>query len=333
MGGTVFLGRHMVEAALARGWDVTAFNRGVTGTDVPGAESVRGDRESAGDLARLAGLGPWDAVVDVCGYVPRVVGESVRALSPAAGTYAFVSSVSAYAFRKASSVDEHSPRLDCPADAGPEDGNYGELKAGCERAVEEGFEGTALIINPGLIVGPHENVGRIPYWLRRAARGGPFIAPGHPDRSMQLIDARDIAEFTMNGIEKGYEGRYFTTGIHGNVTWGELISTCVEATGSDAEPVWIDDDFLLDHEVGVWDELPLWAPARPDFAGVWLTSSGKALEAGLSCRAVEDSIRDTWTWLGSGDVPDLLPSYRERPRVGIAEEKERDIITAWRNRR
>lgn len=332
LGGSVFVGRHLVEAALARGWEVTTFNRGRTSPDVPGAAAVHGDRESEQDLGRLAGHGPWDAVVDVCGYTPRVVQASVRALSPRADAYAFVSTVSAYRNRVARAVDEDSPRFDCPPDAGPDDGNYGELKAGCERAVEEGFDGTALLIVPGVIIGPHENVGRMPYWLRRAARGGPFVAPGHPDRSMQLIDARDIAAFTLDALEKGYDGRYFTSGVPGSTTWGELLSVCVDVTGSDARPVWIDDDFLLEHGVGVWDELPLWAPATPEFAGVWLASSGKALAAGLSCRPVEESLRDTWGWLSGDDVPDPLPAYLDRPTKGMAAEKERDVLEAWRAR-
>lgn len=332
LGGSVFLGRHVVEAALSRGWQVTTFNRGVTCPDVPGVEVVRGDRDSQGDMARLAGLGPWDAVVDVCGYTPRVVRESVRALSGHASTYAFVSTVSAYADRGSRGIDEDTPRHPCAADAGPEDGHYGELKAGCERAVEEGFDGSVLTIVPGVIVGPHENIGRLPYWLRRAARGGEFVAPGHPDRSMRLIDARDIAEFTLDALEKRYEGRYFTTGVSGNVTWGELLSLCVEATGSGARPVWVDDDFLLQRGIRVWDELPLWAPAKPEFAGVWLASSDKALAAGLSCRPVEDTLRDTWAWLAGGDAPARLPSYRDRPGVGLSAERERDILTAWHGR-
>lgn len=332
LGGSVFLGRHVVRAALDRGWEVTTFNRGVTSPDLPGVEAVRGDRESADDLARLAGHGPWDAVVDVCGFTPRTVQASVRALTGKAGTYAFVSSVSAHKDFGGRYIDEDTPRYRCAADAGPDDGDYGELKAGCELAVEEGFDGQVLIVSPGIIIGPHENVGRIPYWLRRAARGGEFIAPGHPDRAMRLIDVRDVAAFILDGVDRGYQGRYLTTGVPWNTNWGELLSVCVDATGAGAQPVWIDDEFLLQHDVGVWDELPLWAPARPDFAGAWLASSDKALAAGLACRPVEESLRDTWAWLSGEDAPGRLPSYRPSPTRGLAEDKERRILQAWHRR-
>ncbi|HEX2361668.1 MAG TPA: NAD-dependent epimerase/dehydratase family protein, partial [Jiangellaceae bacterium] len=163
IGGSVFLGRAFVTEALRRGHEVTTFNRGLTGADVPGVEIVRGDRQLTADLERLVDDRRWDAVVDVCGFAPRVVGESVRLLSGHADSYLFVSSISAIRDWPAEPVDEASARHECAPDAGPE-GDYGVLKAGCERAVETGFGGRVLIISPGLILGPHENVGRLPWW-------------------------------------------------------------------------------------------------------------------------------------------------------------------------
>ncbi|HSA51666.1 MAG TPA: NAD-dependent epimerase/dehydratase family protein, partial [Yinghuangia sp.] len=150
LGGTVFLGRAIVEAALGRGHAVTTFNRGRTGTDVPGGTAVRGDRENGADLDRLASHGPWDAVVDVCGFTPRVVGDAVRALDGRADAYAFISSVSAYEDWPRARIDETSPRFACSPGADESAGDYGTLKAGCERAVERGFGGRTLVVQPGL---------------------------------------------------------------------------------------------------------------------------------------------------------------------------------------
>ncbi|MBG0830780.1 NAD-dependent epimerase/dehydratase family protein [Planomonospora sp. ID67723] len=332
IGGSVFLGRAIVEEALRRGHEVTTFNRGVSGEDLPGVEAVRGDRESREDLARLADGREWDAVVDVCGFVPRVVGDSVRALNGRAATYAFISSISACsAWPATGPTDEDSPRFECAPDAGPQDGDYGVLKAGCERAVEQGFDGSALIIEPGLILGPHENVGRLPWWLTRTARGGKVLAPGDPQVAMQLVDARDIASFTLSQAEAETADRFFVSGIEGNSTYGGFLDECRTVTGSDAEFVWVDDRFLLDREVQPWTELPLWAPDDPEFAGVWRPSSAKARAAGLVCRPVAETVRDTWAWLR--EIPEDRRSFGSaRLHHGIAPEKEAKILDEWEQR-
>jgi 2'-hydroxyisoflavone reductase len=257
-----------------------------------------------------------------------VVGDSARLLSAHAEGYVFISSISALPDWPARPVDESSPRHDCSPDAGPQDGDYGQLKAGCECAVEESFDGRVLVISPGLILGPHENVGRLPWWLRRIARGGRVLAPGDPGRAMQVIDARDIAAFGLAQIAAGASGRFLTSGVVGNTTFGRWLSDCVDVTGSDAELVWVDDTFLLEHHVETWTELPLWAPLQPDLAAVWLPSSDKALAAGLTCRPVTETVRDTWAWLSSG-VPDTLPAYRDIPDHGIDPAKESAILEAW----
>ncbi|ADG89018.1 reductase [Thermobispora bispora] len=328
IGGGIFLGRAIVAEALARGHRVTTFNRGRTGVDLPGTTIIRGDREVPADLDRLAAAGPWDAVIDVCGYTPRIVLESVRRLSGRAGHYTFISSVSAYRdWPMTPGIDESSPRFDCPPDAGEEYGEYGVLKAGCERAVEEHFRGATLVIRPGLIVGPNDNIGRLPWWLTRIARGGRVLAPGDPDRPLQLIDARDIAAFTVDQVERGTAGRFLTGGVPGNTTFGGLLADCLEITGSGAEPVWVDDGFLLDHDVRPWTELPLWLPEAQG-PGVWTHSSAKALAAGLTCRPVRESVRDTWAWLK--DIPEERRGFGPPwLRHGIDPDKEARILAAW----
>lgn len=332
LGGSVFLGRAIVAEAIGQGHAVTTFNRGRSGSDVPGVEAVHGDREVTEDLERLADGREWDAVIDVCGFTPRVVLDSVRRLSGHAPHYTFISSISAFPDWPAKpGVNETFPRHECPPDADADFGDYGVRKAGCERAVEEGFAGEILIIDPGLILGPHENVGRLPWWLTRIARGGRVLAPGDPSRAIQLIDARDIASFTVDHALKGTTGRYFTGGIPGNATFGSWLQDCVEVTGSEAELVWVNDQFLLDHEVKQWTELPLWTADNPDAAGIWTHSSAKALAAGLTCRPVTETVRDTWAWLK--EIPENQRSFATSMLShGIAPEKEAAILTAWATR-
>jgi 2'-hydroxyisoflavone reductase len=331
IGGSVFLGRAIVVEALRRGHRVTTFNRGRTGSDVPGVEIVRGDRQVTADLERLVDGRTWDAVVDVCGFTPRVVGESARLLSGHAECYVFISSISAIRDWPAKPVDDDSPLFECPPDAGPDDGDYGVLKAGCERAVDAHFDGRALVISPGLILGPHENVGRLPWWLRRIARGGRVLAPGDPARAMQVIDARDIAAFALAQLETGSAGRFLTSGEPGNTTFGGLLSDCVNVTRSAAELVWVEDSFLVEHGVEEWTELPLWTTGGPETAAIWQASSKTALATGLQCRPVTQTVQDTWAWIESGGA-DVLASYRDLPRHGIDAPKEAAILDAWLTR-
>lgn len=328
IGGTVFLGRAIVDEALRRGHEVTVFNRGRSGPALAGVETVRGDREDEGALAALVEGRSWDQVVDTCGFEPLTVAKSVRALAGRAGAYAFVSSFHAYADWPALGVDESMPRHACAVDASPDDVPYNALKAGCERVVEEGFPGGALIVNPGIIVGPGENVGRLPWWLETIARGGRVLAPGSPHGSLQLVDARDIAAFLLGRLADGGLGRYLTTGVRGNTTMGELLAACVEATGSDAELVWADEQFLQDQGVSPWTELPLWAPDIPELSGTWTASSAKALAAGMRCRPMAETVADTWQALQGGGYP--APKYLQgKIPVGLDKDKHDTVLTAW----
>jgi 2'-hydroxyisoflavone reductase len=332
IGGSTFLGRTYVEEAVRRGFEVTTFNRGVSGTDLPEVEAVHGDREVAADLERLvAGGRRWDMVVDTPGYVPRVVGAAARLLADRVSTYVFISSISASGEWPARIADE-STALECPPDAGPEDGDYGVLKAGCERAVMQALGDRGLVIRPGLILGPYENVGRLPTWLNRMSRGGRLLAPGRPDKPMQLVDARDIVLFTYQLVEAGTSGEVFqVTAPAGNATYASWLGDCREVTGADAELVWVEDRFLLDHDVQPWTELPLWTPDGPEFAHVWAASTAKAEAAGLRCRPVQDTVRDTWQWI----CTDGLPEFRKYDHMGphgIDPDKERAILAAWDRR-
>ncbi|GAA2265640.1 NAD-dependent epimerase/dehydratase family protein [Streptomyces amakusaensis] len=329
IGGSVFLGRAFVQEAIARGHSLSLFNRGKSGPDVEGAENLRGDRESADDLEALAAAGPWDAVIDTSGFHPRTVGQSARALSGRAGTYLFVSSFHIYADWPAGPIDESSDRLDCPPDAAVDEVPGNALKAGCERAVEKYFAGDALILNPGLIVGPRETPGRLLWWLERMARGGEVLAPGRAGQPVQLIDARDIAVFGLDLLEAGEAGRYLVTGPQGTTTLGELLELCARVTGAGARPVWVPEDFLADQGVGPWTELPLWALEQPAMAGAWAASPARAVAAGLRARPLAETVADTWEWL-RGRGPSETP-YRQGDIVlGIDPEKERAVLGAWR---
>jgi 2'-hydroxyisoflavone reductase len=303
IGGSVFLGRAYVEEALARGHEVTTFNRGSSNPDLYGdeVEQLHGDRER--DLSALEGR-VWDAVVDTCGYTPDVVGRSVALLRKAVGHYGFVSSVSVYADRLRSPVDESSAvKTDERQDEG--DGGYGRRKAECERVVDAAFGDRALILRPGVIVGPREDVGRLPYWLTAAATTDPVLAPAPPDRTIQLIDARDIAAFGLGHAELERGGVFNVTAPEGDQTFRDLVTECLDVTGSDADVTWVDDARLGAAGVETWTELPLWAPV--EYAGAWAVDVTRAQEAGLTCRPLERTVADTWEWLRG--VPDYRPRF------------------------
>jgi 2'-hydroxyisoflavone reductase len=314
LGGTSFLGRHLAEAALARGDQVTLFNRGRTNPDLfPEAEKLRGDRD--GGLAPLEGR-TWDAVVDTSGYFPRLVRASAELLAPNVGHYTFISTVSVYADLSAG-PDESSPlgTLDDETveDFGPEYENYGPLKALSEREVEHALPGRTLILRPGLIVGPFDPTDRFTYWPRRLARGGEILAPGPPERRTQFIDARDLAAWLLWLADAGTTGVFNAT--NEGVTFGELLA------GGDVG--WVDDAFLVDQGVGEWIELPLWI-ADPKFAGMDRADVSRAVAAGLTFRPVADTVRDTATW-------DSTRGEYEA-RAGLTAEREAELLAAWRKR-
>lgn len=327
IGGTSFLGRAAAEEALRRGDEVTTFNRGQTGPDVDGVEALRGDRDDEVALVQLKGR-EYDGVVDTCGFVPRVVGKATRALADNVGHYAYVSSISASSRWPAEVAHDDDEGAPCLSDAGPDDGDYGVLKAGCERAVREAFGDRSTIARAGLILGPHENVGRLTWWLSRMARGGEVLAPGDPELAMQLIDVRDLASYLLDSIVTRTSGTYNVSAPPGNVTMGSWLGDAARAAGTDTELTWVDDDFLLAQDVETWTELPLWSPTAGDAANVWNADTSGAARTGLGCRPVSETVADTWAWmLADGVAPDdEVGRFRGN---GIDADKERRILADW----
>src|SRR5215203_624305 len=282
LGGTVFLGRHLVEAALAGGHDVTLFNRGQHNPELfPAVEKLRGDRD--GDLSALEGR-RWDAVIDTSGYVPRIVGASAALLAPNAGHYTFISSLSVYGDTRSPGMDESVPvaTIDDPANESVQE-YYGALKALSEQAAERAMPGRVLSVRAGLIVGPHDPTDRFTYWPRRVAEGGDVLAPGQPERFIQFIDVRDLAAWTVTMAESGGTGIYNANGRHDTTTMADLLETCTAVAGSDARLIWVDDAFLSEQGAGPWMQLPLWIPeSNAEMAGFLRVSSDKAIADGLT---------------------------------------------------
>jgi 2'-hydroxyisoflavone reductase len=318
LGGTLFLGRHVVESALARGHRVTLFNRGTHAVPWHEVERVIGDRD--GGLGALDGR-RFDAVVDTSGYVPRLVAASARKLAACVDQYTFVSSISVYRDLSLPGQDEEGEVLTVD-DPSNEDfrTHYGALKALSERAVEAAMPGRALHVRPGLIVGPFDTSGRFDWWIRRMAVGGDVLAPGDPRRAIQLIDARDLAGWIVAMAESRRIGTFNATGPDRPLTMGDLLETCRSAAGGDARLTWVDDAFLVDQGVAPFTEMPLWLP--PDSAGLLQVDVSKAIGAGLRFRPLADSVRDTAAWLR---IRETAPATA----VGLTAERERALLAAW----
>ena len=314
LGGTKFLGRAAVETALARGHEVTLFNRGETNPELfPEAEKLRGDRTQ--DLEVLSGR-EWDAVLDPSGFIPSVVRASAEALADSASHYLFVSSVSAYA-SLAEPTDEESPVAelgDLPDDRLTEDySNYGPLKALSEQAVAEVFGEQQATVRPGLIVGANDPTGRFTYWPHRVARGGRVLAPAPPEAQVQFIDAKDLGSWLVDLSERQAGGVYNAT--HPGRSWREVLETCREVSGSDASFEWVPAELLKEHEVGEWMELPLWI-ADPDAAAMHEVDVSRAVAVGLTFRPLEETVRDTLEHAAGIDG------------VGLTPEREAELLAA-----
>jgi 2'-hydroxyisoflavone reductase len=324
LGGTVFLGRHLVDVAYMRGHSVTLFNRGQHNPDLfPDVERLRGNRD--GDLDALRGR-KWDAVIDTCGYVSRVVRASAELLADAVGHYTFISSLSVYADTRKAGIDENDP-VGTLKDESVEDitgETYGPLKALCEQAAEHAMPGRVLNVRPGLIVGPHDPTDRFTYWPVRVARGGDVLAPGRAERRVAFIDGRDLAEWIIRAIDLRLTGVYNADGPDYVLSMGQLLDASRQVSGSDANFVWVDEKFLIDAGAAPWSEVPLWIPeSDPDAAGFFAFSIDKALAAGLTFRSLEETIRDTLAWNAA------RPADREW-RAGLKPEREAELLKRWR---
>lgn len=297
LGGTVFLGRALVEDARRRGHTLTLFNRGQTnGGLFPDVETLYGNRDGA--LEALQGR-RWDAVIDTCGYVPRVVRQSTSLLARSVGQYVFISSISVYADTSQPGMTEDQPTAQLEVEIVDETNSayYGPFKAQCEQVVQSGLPGRALIVRPGLLVGPHDQTDRFTYWPHRIAQGGEVLAPGRPERPIQFIDVRDLAAWILNQVENQQNGVFNAASPSGWATMGSLLQACIQVTQSNASLKWAPDDFLMQQSVGEWIELPLWlSESDPTIAGFLRFDVSRALARGLTLRPVEETILDTLNW-------------------------------------
>jgi len=328
IGGTVFVGRALVEAAKPRGHEITLFNRGEHNPEIfPDVEKLRGDRD--GGLDALRGR-EWDAVIDTCGCFPRVVRQSVRALSDAVRHYTFISSISVYGdFREP--WDENGPleRIDASeAEAATtiSGGNYGPLKVACEEVVANEFAGNSLIVRPGLIVGPHDPTDRFTYWPVRIGRGGDTLVPGSHEGRTQFIDVRDLAEWTIRAIERGRTGVYNTNGPDYPLTMQELFDTCKAVTKVDARPVYVPNEFLSEHDVEA-GTVSFWSipETEAQYRCVNRINSDKAIADGLTYRPLAETAGDTLAWANT------RPSDYEW-RAGLTPEFESRLLADWATR-
>ncbi|NBM20936.1 NAD-dependent epimerase/dehydratase family protein [Streptomyces sp. GC420] len=327
LGGTGFVGRAVAEAAVARGWEVTVFHRGRHAAPA-GTRGVLGDRVAPGGLAAFTGTGAlagetWDVVVDTWSAAPRAVRGTARLLKDRTARYAYVSTVSVYGYPTPAGLGEDGPVVDGDPDADAVD--YAADKRGGELAALAEFgTGRSLLVRAGLILGPYENIGRLPWWLTRIARGGAVLAPGPRDLPLQYIDARDLAEWILSASREAPGGAYNLVSEEGHATMGELLGACVRVTGSGAELRWADPALVLGAGVLPWTELPVWIPPGEDHDTMHRTNVAKALATGLRCRPVTRTVADTWTWLAS--IGGAAPLRPDRPAVGLAPEKEAELL-------
>ncbi|MCX5203406.1 NAD-dependent epimerase/dehydratase family protein [Streptomyces sp. NBC_00237] len=323
LGGTEFVGRAVTEDALARGWDVTVFHRG-NHAPPPGVTALHGDR--VGDLSALADAvrdgARWDVVLDTWSGAPAAVREAAQLLADHADRYVYVSSRSVYA----DPVPAHQAEDGVLVEPGDE--GYAHVKRGGEKAAVEVFgEDRCVLVRAGLIVGPGENIGRLPWWLNRIALGGPVLAPGPRDLPLQYIDARDLAVWMLDAAEQGLSGPYNLISPQGHATMGELLDSCVRATGATGvELRWAEPELILSHGIVPWMDLPVWVPPGEDHDAIHRADVTKAVASGLRCRPVAETVADTWAWLGT--LGGVAPQRTDRPVVGLAPDIEAKVLAA-----
>ena len=330
LGGTRFLGRYLVEAALESGHQVTLFNRGKENPNLfPNVDTLIGDRN--GNLEALKGK-KWDAVIDTCGFIPRIVGESAELLSDVTEHYTFISSASVYTDLTKVSIDENHPVLTISKEKEEEITNgiagplyneyYGPLKYSCEQVIEEVMPNRALYVRAGLIVGPHDYSDRFTYWVQRVAKGGEVLAPGSTNKQIQIIDVRDLSNWIIDMVERRKTGVFNATGPNDTLTMGDFLQECKSVSKSDANFEWMDEDFLDNNQVKYWTEMPLWLPDKLNMPGFLSLSIEKAVNEGLKFRPLADTIRDTLVCESS------RPVEIER-KAGMEHQREQELLKRW----
>lgn len=321
LGGSGFVGPALVDDALARGWDVTVFNRG-TSPPPPHVTALEGDRAAADGLHALT-HDTWDIAVDTWAVAPAAVRDAATLLADRVDRYVYISSRSVYTFPMPAGADERTPLVEASPDDGA-DVDYARAKAGAELGATAAFGDRVLLARAGLILGPHEDVGRLPWWLARVARGGPVLAPGPPDAAVQYIDARDLARFVLDAAGRGLSGPYDLVCPVGHVTMGDVLDACVTTTRSDADLRWTAPDQILAADIEPWTDLPIWLPPGELHDAMHGSDVSKAVAAGLRCRPVSDTVADTWAWLRSLDAPP--PPPRDLPPVGLDPAVEAALL-------
>lgn len=328
IGGTKFLGRFLVEEGLRKGHEITLFNRGNNKEEFQHVEQIHGNRNTDIELLKNR---QWDAVIDTCGYVPLSVEKSVNALSANVDQYVFISTISVYKDFSKKDFNEDAELLFMTreeADELTKDDDsaimkhYGELKALCEKELLKSIPNKSLIIRPGLIVGPYDGSDRFTYWVNRLKEGREILAPGNPKRMVQFIDVRDLAKWTIQMVEKKSFGVFNATGIDKDLTMGTMLDSIKKGVRSEAEFVWVDDEFLLENQVGPWMELPLWIPEEEplsdgkSMSGMLATNTDRALSEGLTFRPVEETASDTLKWFQNSN------RATHPLKAGMSKEKE-----------
>jgi 2'-hydroxyisoflavone reductase len=319
LGGTHHVGRAVVQTALARGDQVTTLTRGVSGPSASGAVGRHADRTDPAALRAALADDIWDAVIDTWSGAPRVVLDSARLLAGRAGHYGYVSSRSVYQWPVDVGADESAPVVDAAADGAASD-DYAVAKRGGELAAAEAFGDRALMARAGLILGPYEMVGRMPWWLRRLERGGDVLAPGPEDMPLQYIDCRDLAAWLLTAADQGVGGAVNTVSRPGQATMRSLLEAARQATGSSARLVWVSPEVIEAAGIEPWTQLPVWLPPDGEAAGLHAGDVSKAYATGLTCRPVEQTVTDTWAWLqAEGDPPGLA-------KHGVDPARERAVL-------
>ncbi len=324
LGGTGFIGPHLTREALRQGWKVTHFNRGRHNEDVAaGVETLIGDR--AGQLDALRNR-HWDALIDDTGYIPKFVRQSAELLESQTRYCLYISSISAYAgFARPNDEDSPTATLANPDEDIVSDETYGPMKAECERVTQKIFGSRACIVRPGYIVGPLDPTDRFTYWPVRYARGGAMLAPGTPRDPIQVIDVRDLAAWLMQLVDARTTGVFNAVSPVGAFTMGGLISACQHAARRAGTRVdWVPEEFLQQHWTAAQLDLPPWSPLHGDSAGASLTSSARAIKAGLRTRSLRRTVIDTLAWFRT------LPEDRQaKLRPLIEPERELDTLKNW----
>lgn len=324
LGGSSFVGRALVNEGLARAWKVTTFNRGRGQAD-PRVERVIGDRLDPATLRPL-GQRDWDLMADTWSGAPRAARDSASILAGRAARYVYISSGSVYAPPPPLGVDELWPTVEAFPDAA--DGSYPERKRGAELAITHEFGDRALLARAGLILGPHEDVGRLPWWLTRLAAGGEVLAPGPPDLELQYVDGRDLARFVLDAATAGRGGPFNVVSRRGHATMGSLLKACRSVAGTaDARLTWVEPSAVIAAGIEPWTELPIWLPPDHEYAGMHAANVERAHAAGLRCRPVQDTVADTWAWLSALDGPAPLRDDLDQP--GLDRVRERAALESW----